>query len=212
MKKIFKLCIPLVLALAFVITSIPVSAASLKEDTLVDGMWYGSKKITVYSRPGTKGTIKIGNDKYKFKTKRDKKSSSDGKAVIKLKKVYKLNTKVVYTAKYGNEKFTFKDKMDSYTDVSEAKAKGKKIKVITYNVHKGDKVKLRIGGKTYTRKIKHNHDGKLYTITFNTKKKIPGNASFRVKFINKSGKTLSNYKYKLTDGRFENALDYKKPE
>ena len=114
MKKLFKLCMPLVLALAFVITSIPVSAASLKEDTLVDGMWYGSKKITVYSKPGTKGTIKIGNDKYKFKTKRDKKSSSDGKAVIKLKKVYKLNTKVVYTAKYGDEKFTFKDKMDSY--------------------------------------------------------------------------------------------------
>ena len=44
--------------------------------------------------------------------------------------------------------------MDSYTDVSEAKAKGKKIKVITYNVHKGDKVKLRIGGKAYEKNQK----------------------------------------------------------
>ena len=164
----------------------------LKHYTWLDNAWYGTKKIEISTRDGATGTVKIGSDKYSFK-------APDGKAVVKLKKVYPLNTSVKATLNWRGVSATKSVKLYSATFPTGVKVvKKKNIKVEVYNVHKGDVVKVTYKGKTYSKKIKKDKDGMLSTVTVKSKKKLKKNATLKIKIVNAKKKTLDSQKIKLT--------------
>ena len=168
----------------------------LSRQTHLSNCWYGTGKLVITGDPGTTGTVRIGTDTYKYST------GSKYRAVIKLKKVYKLNAKVRVTIKNHGCSYSFKTKLSSDTRFYDVRAKGKTIKVETFNVHKGDIVKVSYKGKTYSRKIRKNKDGKLYTVRLTAKKRVKKNASLTIQIINKKKKTLYQETIKLSKGRY----------
>ena len=72
-------------------------------------IYYGNRRIYVYSKPKTKVTLKIGGKKYK------KKTNSKGYCYINLKKDYKLYAKYSITFKKKGTKCVKKGKVSSNT-------------------------------------------------------------------------------------------------
>ena len=171
----------------------------LMNSTELIDFYYGSKKAKIISLPGTSGVLKIGKEKIKFKV------NSKGKAKIKIKGFYKLNKKYTFTVKNtalsGKPSFTRKWKLGSLTCFVSATSKGKKIKVKIYNPHKGDLVKIKFKGKSYSKKIKKDYHLKRTTVTFKVKKTVPKKkAAFSLKITNKFKQTLEKKKVTLYNG------------
>ena len=99
-------------------------------------------------------------------------------------------------------------KLASGTWVPKASGKKKKLTLTVSNPHKGDVVKVTYKGKTYSKKIKKDKDGKLYKVTFTLKKKLKKNSSFKVVILNKDKKKLDSENIKLTNWKYE----YVEPE
>ena len=172
----------------------------LKSETEYD-FSYGDKVIKLETLPGVKGSLKVGKDKYTFT------ANSKGNATIKLKKVYKLKTRCEYNASWtvpgGTVTHKKSYKLDSQTWFQQADRTGsKKIKVEIYNPHKGDVIKLKYKGKTYTKKVKKDASYKSMAVTFKVKKKVSkSKATFSIKVLNKYKQTLDNKKkLEMIDG------------
>ena len=182
--------------------------------TNISNAWYGTKKLSIQSALGASGKVVIGRDTYKFKIpkKGEEEYYSFAGTTVKLNKVYKLNTKakVTLTVKSNGVKCTSKEtvKLASGTWVPKASGKKKKLTLTVSNPHKGDVVKVTYKGKTYSKKIKKDKDGKLYKVTFTLKKKLKKNSSFKVVILNKDKKVLDNETLKLTNYKYE----YVEPE
>ena len=169
----------------------------LDEETEMARTWYGTTRIKVFSLPGAYGKLKVGKKTYTVK-----KLGKTGSRIIKLKSPSKLKllTPVVLTMKINGASKTVKTKLYSETDFYEVTGAKKTIKVRTFNVHKGDLVKVKFKGKTYTKKIKKSFDDKSKTITFKVKKKVAKNASMTITILNKNKKKLRQRKIKLING------------
>ncbi len=160
---------------------------------------YGTKTIKIYSLPGTTGKLKIGKESHKYKV------NSKGKATVKLKKVYKLGTKLILTGKNttlnGSPSFKKIYRIKSVTEVHEAKSAGnKKVRIYVYYPHKGDKVKLTYKGKSYTKKFDKRSIKKGY-ITIELKNKIPKtDTTMRYKVINMYKQVLDKGTFTLYGG------------
>ena len=185
--------------------SIPVNVTVTEEaisgkvmfKTRITKCWYGTKKLKIESIEGTEGTVKVGKDTYEFTI------GNSGEKTIKLKKVYPLNTKVIVTAVNGSFTKKISTKLSSWTQVNSVKAYKKNIILRVFNVHKGDIVKVTYKGRTYSKKISTDKDGKECEITFKTRNSVSKTASLKLKIVNKSKKSLFGEKAKLKDGEFD---------
>lgn len=168
----------------------------LKDKFWLENYWYGTKKLYVSCFPGAKGTIKISKNTYKFKT------NKKGECTIKLKKVYKLGTKIKVTVTHNG--YTAKRSFSFFkgTDFDDVKAKKHSVRMYCGNLHKGDVVKVIYKGKTYKKKIKKNYDGKNHKVTIKVKKTLKKNSKMTIKIVNKDKKSLVNQKIKLYKWRF----------
>lgn len=164
----------------------------LKDKSSVWNCWYGSKKLEVNSQPGAKCTLKVGKEKHSFKI------GNKGYVNVKLKKLYKIGTKVTCTFKKGKYSFTSKDKISSVTWFESVNAKKKTVKVTCYTLTKGDVVKLKYKGKTYTKKIKKS---KSYsTVKFKVKNKVKKNAKLKITIKNRYKQKLYSETVVLDNG------------
>ena len=181
-------------------------AAKLKHYTKLNNTWYGTKGIKVESLLGATGKLKISGKTYKF-TIPKKGNYITGEKRIKINKVFKLNTKVTCTVsvKSNGTKVTatVKDKLSGLTAIDTAVAKKKTLTLNIFNLHKGDTVKVRYKGRTYSKKIKKDKDNKYSKVKFTLKKKPAKNASFTVTINNKDKKKLSKEKITLTNWKYE---------
>ena len=163
----------------------------LKDRTSFGCYWYGSKKLYIDSYPGATGTIKISKDTYKFTI------GKSGSKKIKLKKVYKLNTKIKATINYNGYTATKSEFIFSATDYKDIKASKHQAKIHCFSVHKGDYAEVTYKGKTYKKKITKDYDGKYKTVTIKIKKKLKSNSEITVKIVNKDKETLLEDTVKL---------------
>ena len=151
--------------------------------------WYGNKKLEVSSQPGAKCTLKIGKEKHSLKI------GKKGYATVKLKKVYKLGTKITCEFTHGKYSVKLKEKVFSATGFDGVSASKKTVRVDCYELHKGDVVKLTYKGKTYTKKVKK---GKSYsTVKFSLKSKVKKNSKMKIVIKNKFKQKLCSEKIKL---------------
>lgn len=162
---------------------------------------YGQKTIQIRSIAGANYTLKIGKDKYTGTMPNRELTFVEKK--VKLKKFYNPNTKITLkVTKNGTPAATYTDKFGKDTDVLSLKASGKRLKVRVYNLHKGDTVKIKIGKKTYKKKIKKSYHHKNYTVTIKAKKKIKKNEKITFDVRTKSNKKLDKKTCKLKKGRW----------
>lgn len=168
----------------------------IKNYLTLENCWYGTKKVYVGVYSGSKGTMKIGKTTYKFTV------GKSGRVKIKLKKVYKLNTKIKVTVKYNG--YTVAKNFTFYPGATydEVKASKHKVKMLTHNLHKGDIVKVIYKKKAYTYKAKKNYDSKDKHIAIKVKKTLKSNSTLKIKIVNKDKKTLLVEKIKLNKWRF----------
>ena len=172
-----------------------------------DDMTYGHPKFTVYSLPGVKVQVKVGKDKYKaFKIPRTGEVSV-AKKLNANKRMYNVGTKI--TVKYSKDGAEVEKQFKVRTDaeVTYAKAKGKVLTLTCWDVHKGDKVKVTISGRSYTRKVGKNYGYKDCKLTFRTRKTIKKTASFKAVIKNKYKKTLSAQKIYIYNGKWDREDD-----
>ena len=153
---------------------------------------YGQHNFTYYP----KGTMKIGKTTYKFTV------GESGRVKIKLKKVYKLNTKIKVTVTHNGYTVTRNFKFYSGASFDEVKASKHKVKILTNNLHRGDTIKVIYKKKAYTYKVKKNYDCKYKLFAIKVKKTIKKNSSLKIKIVNKDKKTLMVQKIKLDKWRF----------
>ncbi len=178
----------------------------LERNTTVDNAWYGTKKLVISSDLGTSGKVLIGKDKYKFSIKQSSEWPVET-AKVKLKKVYKLNTKAtVYVTKKSNGvscTYKKKIKLSSATWIPKASGKKKKLTLTINNAHKGDVVKVTYKGKTVKKKITKNRDGKDYKVVLTMKKTLKSDSSIKVVILNKDNKKLESVNIILRNGKYE---------
>ena len=164
-------------------------------------VFYGQKRFYVDNVAGATVTAKFGKDTYTATIPDDDYVYST--VYIDLDKFYDYKSKVVVIVEKDGATASRTYNIDTLTSVDAAKAKKKKLKVECYDLHKGDKVYLKIAGKTYTKKVTKNYHRKATWLTFSTKKNIKKNASFKVTVKNKYKKTLVVKKAKLKKYRYE---------
>ena len=192
----------------------------LKHMTELENVWYGTKKIIVNSMLGATGKLKIGSKTYKFSLPKTGKEtwSTWSEKKVKIDKVFKLNTKVKCTISYVSNgtkvTTTLTDKLTAATSALEARGKKKSLTLKIFNLHKGDTVRVKYKGKTYTRKINKDKDGKYSNVKFTLKKKLTKNATFTYWVTNKDKKqlikeklTLTNWKYEYVDDDIDDDYD-----
>lgn len=169
----------------------------LKYRTYIENCWYGTKKLHIMTDAGATGSVKIDKNTYKFT------ADESGDADIKLKKVYKLNTKIkitvtsgAYTASVNNYKFWAATTFDNVS------ASKHKVQMECFNLHKGDVVKVVYKGKTYKKKISKDYDNKTSKVTVKIGKTLKKNSTLKVSIVNKDKKTLTSTKFKLSDWKY----------
>ena len=163
----------------------------LRDKSFISYFWYGSKKLEITSQPKAKCTLKIGKEKHSFKV------DSDGNAKVKLKKVYKIGTKLTCKFTYGKYSVTIKDKVASATGFDAVNASKKTVKISCYALHKGDAVNLKYKGKTYKKKVEKNKD--YSTVKFSLKNKVKKNAKLKITIKNKFKQKLYSETIKLSN-------------
>lgn len=149
--------------------------------------YYGSDKISVYSKPGAKVTVKINNKTYTAKI------GKSGHKDIKVKSLYKLRTKMLITAKLGKDTIKKKYKVTSSTNgyMGRIWSCQYTIPINLYNITKGDKVIITVGGRDYKRTM--NYSAKSTQIVFTTRYTNRNYSSIRIRIKNKFGQTLHDY-------------------
>ena len=165
---------------------------TLKNSSTVNAIKYGSKTIKGKTYAKASVTAKIAGKKYKAKAKKS------GKYTIKIP-VKKIGTKVKVTFKKGKEKCTFTKKIVKpgvkIKTPSYVYRKTKKMKIKLTNVHKGDIVYVKVGKKTYKKKIKK--DKKSYSYKVNLPKRKKAGSKIKITVKNKFKQTLSSKKMKI---------------
>ena len=164
----------------------------VKKKVTMANIKYGSTKITGSAPVGVTVNIKIGKRKYKVK------ANSKGKYTVKKLPVLKIGTKVYYSSSYrgGSAKVTKKIvKPGVGIKYSRIYRKTKKVKITLTNVHKGDKVQLKIGKKKYSKKIKK--DAKTFKYTVKIKKKKKAGTKITITVKNKFKQTMKTQKGKV---------------
>ena len=169
-------------------------SARLDAGSKLGHICYGLTKIKAKSWKKTAVTVKIGKDSYKATT------NDAGKATIALKKVYKMDTKVSVTFKKGDSKAKQTYLFENDTWMSKATAKKNTIKIKCYNLHKGDKVKIKYKKKVYSKKITKNYNHKYKVVTFKVKKKVKPNNTFVAVIYNKYKQPHNKVKWKVMKG------------
>ena len=159
---------------------------------------YGPKTLKLKGPAYASYSIKIGKHTYSGTF------SKESKASIKLKTLYKLNTKITYNITSGGVTATWKDKIKSGTDIETVKLFGanKKVTIILENPHKGDVLSFKYAGKLYKKKIPKDYNGKKHGWTFKLKKKMKKNTKFTITIKNKYKQTLRKQKIALKNGRY----------
>ena len=172
--------------------------------TELKGTYYSSRKCVVSALKGSVCTLKIGKDKYKKFT-----MGSKGEKTFKLKRDYKKGTKFSLKVKYKGTTITKKGSFGSITFFSYANSSKKKPKIFYVTcerLNKGDKVTVKYGGKTYSKKIKKAYYSK--EIKFTLKKALKKNSTVTIIIYNKYKQVLVKEKVKLENW----AYDYYKEE
>lgn len=152
---------------------------------------YGSRYVLVETRPYVNVTIKSGGKKYK------KKANKEGMAKIKVPIKKKGTQYTVETAINGGVGI-LKGKVYSDTWIkafSTVYRGSKKVVVRVENAHKGDYIIVKIGKKTYKKKIKKDAKNKKYTIKIKKKKKA--GSKYQVIVYNKFKQKLDQEKDKV---------------
>ena len=168
-----------------------------------DDLMYGHSAFRVYSLPGVKVSVKVGKDKYNaFKIPQAEEIYVD-KDLKANKRVYNLGTKITVTYSKSGVKVVKYFTVKTHTDVTYASAKGKKLKLGCWDVHKGDKVKVKVGGRTYVKKVGKNYSYKDFYCVIKTRKSIKQNATFKVVVKNKYKKTLKSRTITLSGGSWD---------
>ena len=163
----------------------------------IDNVVYGDFKVDGETLPGTSVTMKVGKKTYKCK------ADSDGEFSKKIASC-KHGTKVKitlkargYTAKLTRK--VVKDKRTKITNgdiaVGSRKIKGK----VAY-AHKGDVIKIKIGKKTYKKRITKNSKSYSYTIKLKKKKGLKFGKKYTVAVYNKYGQLIDKHKDYLYSG------------
>ena len=150
---------------------------------------YGEKYMYVYSNPGAKVTIKFDGKKY------SKKINSSGYAKIKVGANHKYKSKYKVTASYLGYKAAVTGKTYTNSSLSRLYLPGKynvkTIQVTASNVHKGDVIYVKCGGKTYSAKIKRNYS--TTTVSVHLGKYPYQYTKFNVILRNKYGQKLTSW-------------------
>ena len=173
-----------------------------KAENFIMNHSYGNKKLNVHGWPGVSYKFKIEGKTYKGTL------DSSGNATIKLKKIYKLNTKFSYTMKNDKYSYKVKDKIGSVTwvKVTALEKNKKNLTIKVYDLHKGDTVKFKWKGKTYTKKVNKNYILKWGKVKFKLKSKMTKSGKLTVTVTNKDKKVLCKDKKKLTN--YDSEGDY----
>ena len=164
---------------------------------------YGDPKVTVSSIPGTRVKLKIGSHKYKDVITPTSDEDATTRKKITMKMMYDVKTKVTATFSRDGAKVVKTFKFSSFTIPSEAEVSGKTFKLKCFNLHKGDKVKLTVAGRSYTRKVSKNYHEKNHMFKIRLKKKIKKNCPFKVAIKNKWGTRMCNLSESLIGGEWE---------
>ena len=142
----------------------------IKAKTKIGTVKYGAKKAKGKVPSGAKISIYIAGKKVKCTTK-----STSYSAKIPVKKI---GTKIRYRVVYDGLTYAVNQKVEkckTKLSVSTVYRYTKKLKVTLKNVHKGDRVKVKIGRKTHTIKIKK--DKKKYVCRV----RISGSAGTKIR-------------------------------
>ncbi len=150
-------------------------------------LYYGKTYLSGESMEGAKVTLKYGGKTYK------KTVGSTCKFKFKNLPIRKIGTRFTLTFKYNNvtTKLTGKIKNNNPYVFNYWFYKNQtKFKGYATDVHKGDKIKVTIGNKSYTKKF--TKSGKKIKYTLKVGKKSYGK-KVKIKLINKYGQTLTSY-------------------
>ena len=123
-----------------------------KDDLSVDDFYYGNTRLTAHARSGDKAVLKVKGKTY------TKTVPASGKAVFNmpLLRPETEGSVVFYKKGYSNVsvKLGFEVADDfAQVDIAKVKKGAKKITVTVKWPVKGDKIKIKVGKKTYTKKV-----------------------------------------------------------
>ena len=119
---------------------------------------YGQKSVTGQTFAGAKVSVKIGGKVY------SNTANSNGAFSVKIP-VFKLNTPFTCTISKNGSKGSFSSKVtgsSSKASISTVYKSTKKIKVTGKKLHKGDTITIKVGKKTYKKKIKSDKSKYVY--------------------------------------------------
>ena len=167
-------------------------------DYIDNTIGYGENSLIIYSRYGTKVTVKYKGKTYK------KESMHDGLAFFTIsKKLYKLNTKGKFTIEFGPASITktFKVVSRSRIEPRYIKPKASSGKVKVYKIHKGDYLMIKAGKRT-VKKVKFKKAKSSTTVKF-YKYKMKRNTKIKAYLYNKFKQKMAKMNYKVGKPVFE---------
>ena len=151
---------------------------------------YGSGKLTGVTYNSAKVTAIINGKNYTGK------ADINGNYSISVPKYIKLNTGITIKAsQYGVTK-TVKRTVVSNRPPGSAtyNTNGRSLKMTVKNVHKGDYIKIKVGKKTYTKKIKKDQKKIKYTVKT---KKLKRGTKVKITIFNKFKQELISKSFKI---------------
>lgn len=160
----------------------------IKYYSKLNNLAYGNKSITGKTLKKAKVTVTIAGKKYTAT------ANNAGKFKVKVP-VKKIGTKIKYTVKYNKGSYSVTKKIvkpKTTVSMSTIYRNSKKVTITVKNAHKGDIVTLKIGSKTYKKKIKKDSKKYKYTVKVTKKKKAGSKAKVQVK--NKFKQSLTTKK------------------
>ena len=151
---------------------------------------YGSGKLTGTTYNNANVTATINGKTYSGK------ADSSGYYCLSVPKYIKINTGITIKAsQYGTTKSVNRKVINNKpTGTLNYKVNEKNIKVTIKNIHKGDYIKLKVGKKTYTKKI--HKDKKKLKYTVKTKKLKKG-TKVKITVYNKFKQKLKSKTFKI---------------
>ncbi len=149
----------------------------IKAKTSIGTVKYGSSYATGYTIKGASVTAVVAGKKYTAK------ANSSGKYSIKIP-IKKIGTEIKYTFSYGGGQYTISKKVvkpGTTVAVPKVYRSTKKATITVKNVHKGDKVTIKVGKNTLNKTVKKDAKKVKYTIKLKKKCKEGNKISIAVK-------------------------------